>query len=143
MFNAVQTLRELNAAPTPEAHNELLVMALQNLSQTPDLSHLATKDDLKDIIKNMATKADIKDMVTKADIKDMATKADIKDMATKADIKDMVTKADIKDMATKDELKAGLALVKAELKVWIVGAAAVGSLGPSLVGLIAKAMHLS
>jgi hypothetical protein len=47
MFNAVQLLRDLNATGTSQAQNERIVMALQDLSQAPDLGHLATKDELK------------------------------------------------------------------------------------------------
>lgn len=91
-FDSLSASKRLREAGLEEHVAEAIVEIVQQTTSTPDISHLATKDDLK----LFATKDDLKLFATKEDLKLFATKEDLKQFATKEDLKqlEMATKAD-------------------------------------------------
>ncbi|MDB5457537.1 MAG: hypothetical protein JWP92_3122 [Caulobacter sp.] len=125
-FDTLEASKRLRDAGLDERAAEAIVELVQQSTDWPDISHLATKADIRDVLvkadlANLATKADIRDMVMKTDIRDMVVKADLANLATKADMRDMVVKADIQDMLVKADIRdmattGEIALLRVEAK---------------------------
>jgi hypothetical protein len=76
-FDTLEAPKRLRDAGLDERAAEAIVELVQQSTEWPDISHLATKADIRD----MATKADLRDMVVKEDLR--ATNAVASEMKAK------------------------------------------------------------
>lgn len=89
-FDTLGASKQLREAGMPEGMAEAVVSVFQHATMTPDISHLATKDDLEGL--RVATRTDLEGLqaATKADLDGLriATKADLEGLrvAAKADV---------------------------------------------------------